>query len=75
MAEFFHMGGYAVFVWASYGAALVLMAGLVIVSLSEYRRSKKLVDKFETAEGGRPRRAAMPMSQSVSGADADGSNP
>jgi len=69
MAEFFHMGGYAVFVWASYGAALVLMAGLVIVSVIEFRRSKRLVDEFEKTQGGRLRRAAMPMSE-----PADGSN-
>ena len=26
-SEFFHMGGYAVYVWSSYGLALVLMVG------------------------------------------------
>ena len=31
MNEFFHMGGYAFFVWTSYGlAALVLIANIVI---------------------------------------------
>jgi len=62
MAEFFHMGGYAFFVWASYAAAVLLMAGLVIVSVSDFYRQKRLVEEIEKAEGGRPRRAAMPMS-------------
>ncbi len=62
MAEFFHMGGYGLYVWASYGAALLLLAGLVIFSLTDFYRQKRLVEEFEKAEGGRPRRAAMPMS-------------
>lgn len=70
MAEFFHMGGYAVFVWASYGAALLLMVGLAIISYVEFRRSKKLVDELERHEGARPRRAAMPVSGTGSGGSA-----
>jgi len=62
MAEFFHMGGYGLYVWASYVAAVLLMVGLVIVSLNDFRRSKRLVEEFEKTEGARPRRSAMPMS-------------
>lgn len=62
MAEFFHMGGYAIFVWASYGAALLLMLGLAIISYVEFRRSKARVDALERDTAARPRRAAMPVS-------------
>ena len=31
MSEFFHMGGYAFFVWTSYGlAAIVLLANIIL---------------------------------------------
>jgi heme exporter protein D len=40
MAEFFHMGGYAFYVWTSYGLALiVLLANL----LSPYWQRRKLL--------------------------------
>ena len=67
MAEFFHMGGYAAFVWSAYGIAIMLMGGLAIVSLYEFLRNKRLVEEFERLEGARPRRAAMPMSDGTSG--------
>lgn len=41
MAEFFHMGGYAVFVWSSYGATAGLMILLVVMAA---RRHKKALD-------------------------------
>jgi heme exporter protein D len=30
MAEFFHMGGYAAYVWPAYGAAALGLGGLVV---------------------------------------------
>lgn len=38
LSEFFSQGGYAYFVWASYGAALVLLAG-EIVQLRRHHRT------------------------------------
>jgi heme exporter protein D len=38
MMEFFSQGGYAFFVWSSYGAALVLMVG-EIIQLRRQRRT------------------------------------
>ena len=64
MAEYFHMGGYAGFVWTAYGVALVLMLGLVVVSLIQFRRARRLVEDFEKTEAARPRRQAMPMTGS-----------
>ena len=38
MAEFFHMGGYAFYVWTSFGLAAVLLIGLVIWASMNHRR-------------------------------------
>jgi len=37
MAEYFHMGGYAMFVWPAYGLALVGLAGLLWQSVSAWK--------------------------------------
>lgn len=43
MAEFFHMGGYAVYVWSSYGlAALVLAINLIL----PFRRRRALLRRL-----------------------------
>lgn len=44
MQEFFHMGGYAFFVWSSYGlTALVLIFSVAVAS----RRKKKIFREIE----------------------------
>ncbi|NIJ41273.1 heme exporter protein D [Parvibaculum indicum] len=48
MAEFFHMGGYAAFVWPSYGLAALVFIGVIWQSLADLRAQKRLVDKLET---------------------------
>ena len=50
--EFFHMGGYAFYVWTSYGIALVVMLITVILPL---RQRKKLLGDIARA-GRRARR-------------------
>ena len=35
VSEFFHMGGYALYVWSSYGLALVLLVAVFIQPLLE----------------------------------------
>ncbi len=40
MAEFLHMGGYAFYVWTSYGLALIVLLANV---LSPYRQRRKLL--------------------------------
>ena len=48
MAEFFYMGGYAAFVWPSYGLAALVFIGVIWQSLADYRSQKRLVEKLET---------------------------
>jgi heme exporter protein D len=38
LAEFFNMGGYAVYVWSSYGITLVVLLANVIVPVRHRRR-------------------------------------
>ncbi len=47
MAEFFYMGGYAAFVWPSYGLAALVFIGVIWQSLADLRAQKRLVDKLE----------------------------
>lgn len=58
MVEFFHMGGYAAFVWPAYGAALLVAVALIGQSLRDYRAQARLVETLERSSGGRVRRAA-----------------
>ena len=44
--EFFHMGGYAFYVWTSYGIALAVLLLNVILPL---RQRKKLLDNIARA--------------------------
>ncbi len=37
-SEFFHMGGYAVFVWTSYGLALVMVVANIVSPIIERKR-------------------------------------
>ena len=45
MSEFLHMGGYAAFVWSSYGIAFVAMTLMIFMSRSAH---KKLVRKLQS---------------------------
>ncbi|MEN8204962.1 MAG: heme exporter protein CcmD [Pseudomonadota bacterium] len=44
--EFFHMGGYAFYVWTSYGLALIVLLANVILPL---RQRKKLLGDIARA--------------------------
>ncbi len=37
-ADFFHMGGYAVYVWTSYGLALMLVIANIVSPIIERKR-------------------------------------
>ena len=43
MSEFFEMGGYGAFIWPAYGAAAVLMTGVLILSWKSMRQREALV--------------------------------
>ena len=38
MSEFFHMGGYALYVWSAYGLTVVAMVALVITPITRRRQ-------------------------------------
>jgi heme exporter protein D len=38
MGEFFHMGGYAFYVWTSYGLALIVLLANVLAPLRQRRK-------------------------------------
>jgi len=47
LTEFLHMGGYAFYVWTSYGlAAVVLIANLLVPLLNARRQRRDLVGKL-----------------------------
>jgi heme exporter protein D len=51
-AKFFSMGGYAFYVWGSYGAALIVMGGEVIFLLRRKRiLAARLGELSHSAEG------------------------
>lgn len=50
MAEFFHMGGYATFVWTAYG---LTAAALLVLAVTSVRGAKKTRERVEAL---RPRR-------------------
>lgn len=56
IADFFAMGGYAVYVWPAYGVAAAIMIGLLADTLRSLRSRESAVRHLETAGGGRVRR-------------------
>jgi len=58
MAAFFHMGGYAGFIWPVYALGIGVPLALAIQSIADYRRQLRLVETLEREAGGRARRAA-----------------
>ncbi|MEN2976869.1 heme exporter protein CcmD [Tistrella bauzanensis] len=53
---FFAMGGYAAFVWPSFGFALVVLAGLWLHSRAAVRRAEARLARLEALGLGRGRR-------------------
>ncbi|MFV3075074.1 heme exporter protein CcmD [Niveispirillum fermenti] len=66
MAEFFQMGGYAIYVWSSYGLALVVLGGLLGFSLAGLRRKERLLRMLEESL---PRRRRRTDRQDAGGGD------
>lgn len=55
MADFFAMGGYAAYIWPSYGLAAAVMLGLLFLSLRELKDNEATLKALETL---RPNRRA-----------------
>jgi heme exporter protein D len=51
MAEFFAMGGYAAYVWSAYGAAVVVLVGLVVATLARRHNSRRSLAVLEQVRG------------------------
>lgn len=47
VTEFLAMGGYAPYVWTAYGAALVVLVGLVAATLARRRSSRRSLAALE----------------------------
>lgn len=47
IAEFFEMGGYAVYVWPAYGLVAVTVAGLVAHTLYAHRAARRRLRALE----------------------------
>lgn len=52
MANFFAMGGYAVYVWPAYGATALVMVAASVLTLQAHRRAKNAARKLEEESGG-----------------------
>lgn len=57
MAQFFAMGGYALYVWGAYAAALVVMVALLVASLRGLRARQAVASALEAARGRRRKRS------------------
>jgi heme exporter protein D len=47
LESFFHMGGYAAYVWPAVGLTLVVLLGFVIVSLRRLKRTRRQLAALE----------------------------
>ena len=47
MAAFFAMGGYAAFVWPSYGLSVLGLGAAVVLTLTSYRRTRAALTVLE----------------------------
>ena len=67
MAEFFAMGGYAVYVWTAYGFAALVLLVLLVHSWRSGRRREAELDQVRKVA--RPARPSRPKRQPGTGAD------
>jgi heme exporter protein D len=52
MSEYFAMGGYAAFIWPSYGVAAVLLVVLLVLSTRRLQAAERALDKEDTTDDG-----------------------
>jgi heme exporter protein D len=53
VAAFLAMGGYALYVWPAYGAAVAALGGLALLSWRRYRASEKALAAAQQSLGRR----------------------
>jgi heme exporter protein D len=56
MNEFFHMGGYAVYVWSAYGMTALLLLGLIVWTFITLKQCDQELVNLETLSPRRRRR-------------------
>jgi len=57
LQEFFHMGGYAIYVWPAVGITLAVLIGFVLSSVLRLRRTRRQLAALEAV---RPRVKGAP---------------
>jgi heme exporter protein D len=50
--EYFAMGGYAVFIWPSYGVAALLLVALLLLSTRRLKAAERALDGQDAAADG-----------------------
>ena len=50
LGEFFHMGGYAAYVWPAYGATALVLGGLLAESVLRLRRAERRLAALTAAQ-------------------------
>ncbi|WP_417815414.1 heme exporter protein CcmD [Thalassospira alkalitolerans] len=63
MNEFFSMGGYGSYIWASYGIAAISLIVLLITTLRGLGQSRTELDQLETVLKSRRPRRVRPKDQ------------
>ncbi len=51
LSEFLNMGGYAHFIWPSYGVVAVVLVALLVISLRELKTAKRDLDALAPPDG------------------------
>ena len=51
MANFFAMGGYAVFVWPAYAISVLVLGVAIVLSLQAHARARRSVRQLEEESG------------------------
>jgi heme exporter protein D len=54
VSEFLEMGGYGAFIWPAYGAAALLMMGVLILSWKSMRQREALVESLRADRRKKP---------------------
>jgi heme exporter protein D len=55
LESFFHMGGYAGYVWPAVGLTLAVLVGFVVVSLRRLKRTRRQLAALEATRGRPPK--------------------
>jgi len=45
--DFWHMGGYGLYVWGSYGATFLVMAAEALISRQHFSAARQAIDQIE----------------------------